>query len=254
MKVIIISLIFILSLKASILDEYYIFQAQKNYKKNQFEKSIAYYKKIENKSSKIYYNMGNISYKLENYSQAIKYYENMKYEKSKKINHKKFHNMANAYMKINNIKKAKNYYQKALKIKKHPITIKNLHIANKMLLLALAKKKNKFISGTSNEGQIELSNTNPVSKEGNDDNNVNTLIKNRSGDLFLSKNLIENIQLKKFKDANNQTQNTKQNSTSYFSQLEERKWDNILKKRKMNTLLIPLDIKGEVYEDITKPW
>lgn len=268
MKYIILLFLFLYTtLDADIIDDYYILQAQKNHNTNELVKAMEYYKKIKSKTPQIYYNMGNISYEQKDYINAIDYYQRIKLEQTnlKELNYKKFHNIANSYMQTNDIKKAKEYYQKALKINQHADTIKNLNLANKLIQLSLEKEKEKKdaaknIAGISLEGFLEFNDNELMSKEGNEDNNKLIIFNEntpKNNTVNASENIKETIELKAFEDEDNTNKLQKiikQSDTNYFSQIEERKWDNLLKKRKTNTLIIPLNIKRETNENNTKPW
>jgi len=97
---------------ASIIDFYYLKEANKAYKTQNYTKSAKYYKKLT-PSIYSYINLAASHYKNKEYSNAMKYYALIE-STNPKIKQIIFYNMANCAVKLKKYDRAKTYYQQAL--------------------------------------------------------------------------------------------------------------------------------------------
>lgn len=254
--------IFILNIYcfANVFDDYFLFQAQTRYKENNLKESLKYYKKIENKSDYILYNMGNILYKQKKYKEAITLYKKIDI---KKLKYKTLHNLGNSYAKLDNYTEAIKFYEEALDINDNSDTKINLNFMKTLEKIKEEKEKKKKskikekIDIRLRSGQNEIDNIDDkdfkdITEEINGTTQKKELIidKNNISQLA-SKNIDEEYNLKD--DKNIITKKLYKNSDANFTNLEEKKWDKSLKNRSMNSLIIPLT-KGTSDETIKYPW
>lgn len=243
MKVVILMFIFYACSYANFLDPLYIYQAQKQYDKHKLIRAFDIYSKIDNKTDNIYYNMANILYRQKKYTQAIEYYKKIN---SQKLMARKLSNIANCYIGLNQIKRAISFYEESLKFEKLNHTIKNLQTAHKIQEEEKKKELNK------NKGY-----RGEAPEEFGDDNSSNNIYKKHEIKLLnINKNNIsklnqsretETIEIAKQKD-NNITKKILDDKID-FSDNEESKYNKILEKRKLHTLLMPLGLKKEKHEN-----
>lgn len=254
MRIFLIILFLSIFLKANVfLDDYYIYQTNKFYEKKEYEKALKYLEKIENKNSKIFYNMGNILYIQGKYEEAIDYYEKVK---DLELKHQINHNMANSYVKLQNYEKAIEFYKKALEYKNDEKTKYNLE------LIKLKKE------------EIDKENQRILIKESCPVKSFGTLVELHEETIFdkfdfdedkpmykakideTKENIVSNIKtddtqrdiLLDEKDNNIKSQKAKFELNPYF----EQKWDKNIQEDSLKTLLVPLE-KG-VISDNKKPW
>jgi Ca-activated chloride channel family protein len=126
---------------AALLDFMDIKEAKQAYEKKEYEKSAQLYDNYAKSSNhgESYYNAGNAFYKAGKYKEAIKNYEEAKFD-DKISRAKNLSNMGNAYVKMGgeeNLKKAVEAYEASLKMYEDKDTRENLEAVKK----ALQKKK-----------------------------------------------------------------------------------------------------------------
>ncbi len=252
-------LIFIvqLSLNASFFDELNLFKAQVEYKNENYKSSLNLYKKIENKSNKIYYNMGNILYKQKLYEKAIITYKKIN---SLELNHKKLHNIANCYLALDKLDIAIAFYKSALKFQDNKDTKFNLakaiDIQNKRIDIQKQEQLKRKIQEDGALAKIGKKEIDKFDDSNNHDKGTTSKeeenIKRKSDNISNLKNKqqIEDIKSIVGLDING----TKEKSVNkqHLSNLEEDKWNKTLKNKTIHTLLIPLKNKG--MKNDKQPW
>ncbi len=116
------SQIFVIDSKASsLLDWFYIQNANENIKNGDYQNAIANYKKLES-SDEVNFNIGNSFYLDGNYSEAI---ENFK-KVSDDLKQKALYNIGNSKVKLNDLNGAKESYENALQISEQANIRENL--------------------------------------------------------------------------------------------------------------------------------
>ncbi|CAM3893050.1 tetratricopeptide repeat protein [Arcobacter cloacae] len=254
MKIFLIILFLSIYLKANVfLDDFYSYQANKFYEKKEYETTLKYLEKIENKNSKIFYSMGNILYIQGKYEEAIDYYEKVK---DLELKHQINHNMANSYVKLQNYEKAIEFYKKALEYKNDEKTKYNLE---------LIKLKKEEIDKENQRSLIKE--TCPVKSFGalvelHEDTIFDRFNFDEDKPMYKAKidetkeNIVSNIKSDDMqrdivldeKDNNIKSQKAKFELNPYF----EQKWDKNIQEDSLKTLFVPLE-KG-VISDNKKPW
>jgi len=237
---------------ASVVDDYYTYKAQDYYTKGDLKNSFIYYEKIENKSDGVVYNMANILYQTHNYKEAIVLYEKIT---SLKLLEKKWYNLANSYVQMKQYSKAVYYYQKLLQKQNDKDAKANLILVQNQIkeeYLQLLKKQKDLPNKKGDKYEESFEDSELVSTKMVEGKNSNIANKENISHLF-SSNQKGKIY---FKDipVNTKLQILQNSTEDKFTPIEEKKWDNLLKKKKIDSLIIPLNKKGVLNEDITYPW
>ncbi len=255
MKIILLLTITNIFLFGNIFDQYNLYNAQVEYKNNNYNKSLKYYKKIEDKTDKIYYNIGNILYKQKLYQKAITSYKKIN---STNLNYKKLHNIANCYIQLNKIDLAIVFYKSALKFKSDKDTKYNLILALDIQekIAILKKEKIKLARIKANIKARDGNRQIDMFKDGDKKEKLTSgiikdiIIKSNNISMIKSKQINKNIEFVKKIDINGTKDN--KNIKHQLSRLEENKWNKSLSNKTINTLLIPLENKGT--KNATYPW
>jgi tetratricopeptide (TPR) repeat protein len=128
---------------AILFDFAHISKGNTLYKQNRYLDAINEYKKIDNKSPELYYNIANCYYKLNNYQEAINNY-NKVLTNDEKLYSKALHNIGNSFFMLSNYEYALKSYESSLKIEYKENTEDNL-ILTKKILLKNRKKTKKIV-------------------------------------------------------------------------------------------------------------
>jgi tetratricopeptide (TPR) repeat protein len=238
----------------SMFDDYYSYKAQNYYLAGDSESALSFYQKVEKKSDITHYNIANILYHQKNYQEAIKEYEKIT---TKKILEKKWYNLANSYAKIDQFSKAIYYYEKVVQKSENQKAKENLEVVQehiKQELLKLLKNEKSGFKGAGTEESIadeyedlEIDEEKIVesnsSNIGNKNNISNLLGVNQKEQIYL-KEIPENLLIKVLGKSKEKD----------FTTMQEQKWDELLKEKKTDSLIIPLNKKGVLDEDIKYPW
>ncbi len=242
-------LIFIISISAfaSILDFKYINAAKEAYQNGDYKKAIENYIKVEDKNDKILFNLADSYYKAKEYEKAFRLYREIK---DKNLEFKKLHNMGNTLAHLGKIDEAIRVYEKALKIKEDKDTRFNLELLKKMKKNQKKKQNNK----NNKQNKNNKKNNNKQNKNSNQ-NNKNKKDQNKSNKENSKENK-NNKQKNQNKGKKDKKLKPKPNlKPAPISNMEVRKYEKMLNKRGVNTLLLPLNTKGErKYENNINPW
>jgi len=113
------------SAEASLLDFYYLNQANKAYSQKEYKKAAQEFEKVT-PSQQSYLNIANSYYHNKQYQTAMKYYTQIQ-TKDRTLKQKLYFNMANCASHLKHYDRAKNYYQKALALGFHNESFENLN-------------------------------------------------------------------------------------------------------------------------------
>ncbi len=250
-----------------IFDDYHLYKANGYISQNEYQKALEHYEKVENKTATIYYNLGNLYYLQGEYQKAITAYKQVN---EATLEFQTLHNLGNSYVKTNQIDKAMMSYQKAILLKNDKATKTNLE-----LLLASQKKelekkkrsakgkqtsqekngKNKgSIGGQEDFDGMENRDNGEVSKQGKSVQKKNP--KDPKENQRTTTSALQGEQkIEPIGSNKGATTSSKQRKRlEMLAHNEEKKWETIIEKRKLNTLLIPLNQKGVADENIDNPW
>jgi len=118
--------------ESSVLDFYYLNQANTNYQKGLYKKAAIEFTKVS-PSTKTYYNIASSYYKAGQYKHAIKYYTQIR-TKDKTLKQKIYYNLGNCAVKLKKYDRAKTYYKYALYLGDDSDALYNLTLIRKLKL------------------------------------------------------------------------------------------------------------------------
>ena len=214
-------------LNAGIVDEFKLFNANRQYKKSHFKKALNEYLQIEPKNDTVYFNIANCYYRLGKYQKAIDYYRLIK---EPKLNAKKLYNIGNAYVMQKNYLKAVLFYKNALRFSKDKKIKENLKYAQKRLIimqdimLSQAKCAATF---------KELDNF--------DDENVSKDLKEAKYKKVQKFNITNSLYKRTDDFAESLKSDANKTKTVNQHELEINRAGNRLKEKNLRTILIPIE-------------
>ncbi len=256
MKKLFLFFIMIFALNASMLDFSYLKKAKEAYEKGDFDKAITSYQKIKKPNDEVRFNLADSYYKKGKYQKAAELYKSIE---DKKLQFQKLHNLGNCYANLKKIDEGIKAYEKALKIKEDKDTRYNLELLKKMKKKQKQQKKqnkNKKDKKQDKKNRQNSSDDKKQNKKKSDKNKKDKKSKKNKE----SKNR-QNSKKKKNKKRENRQERkkmAKQKSKPKkepISDMEVRKYNKMLNKRGINTLMLPLETKkGEKHNENIKPW
>lgn len=236
---------------ASLSDDLYIYKGIAAYKNKEYKKAYENFKKIENKTDEILYNMANSLYKSKEYKKAIAVYTKIEDEK---LAHKKYHNLANTYISMENYEKAIEFYKLALKYKNDEKTKFNLDLSENIyeeIKLEKIKRDNITNQMCKVGNRTIWSFIEPKDVELKEDKKLSFLLRfDNISNLKLDKK--ENIYIGEGKREDDNKTVIRSKEKLKIDTYQKQKWDRRVEDKSINTLLIPME-KG-VVSDSKKPW
>lgn len=222
-----------LSLHATPFDYFYLYKADSFTKDGKTNDALYCYNQIKNKTDDINYNIGNLLYKERSYEKAINAYKKIT---DTKLKYQTLHNLGNSYAKAGKVDNAIKSYEEALRIKKDKDTLFNLKLLRN-------KKEDENQDSNYKNKQDENQDNKKV-----DEQNKNKEKSNQQEDM---KNINQQLKEDKIQKEKVQRQVKK---TGELSDLEEKKWSQILENREVRTFMVPISNNGEKNEQNIKPW
>ncbi len=247
-------------LSASLFDFSYLSDAKEAYAQKEYEKAEKLYQKVEGDESK--FNQADSLYMQKKYKEALDIYDSISDEK---LAFKRLHNMGNSYAQLGKIDKAIESYEKALKIKEDEDTKFNLEFLKKKKKEQEKKdKKDKDKKDKDKKDKDKKNDKNKKdeknrdSKDKKDKESKDKQDKKKKEDEEKKKQeeqkKKQEEQKKKQEDKDKQPQESNQTKAQPpISNMEERKWQKMLNQKGVNTLMLPLNNKGE-NSDKKNPW
>jgi len=248
------------------LDFYTLHKAESAYKAGRYVESARLYDKLaKTKGDSARLNAGDAWYKAGDYAKAKERFEKIT---DRSLRFQKWHNLGNTYAHLGKIERAIEAYKKALKIKDDPDTRYNLQLLQK------AQKKRKKSSSQQNGAQKKRKQKEKKShKSGSKRNNQQN---KKSSDKKRDQNKKENKKSsKKAKNGHAKEQKRQQKKTQKsernrqkaqqmqqhmkeepISDMELRKWEKMLKQRRIRTLMLPMNRSEQPRrsDDAIHPW
>lgn len=238
--------------KASLLNFKTIEEAKKSYESENYKDAIKAYKEV-NKTPQTYYNLANSYYKNKEYKKAIETYKNV-VTKDENLEYKKLHNMGNSYAYMNKFDDAIKMYEKALKIKDDKDTKENLETLKKMKQKEQNKKNQENKQNQNKKDDKKEQKQKSENKE-NQKNDKNSKEKNKDKKDENQKSKQEDKSNKK--STKKEKDNAKQHSelkNQEISNIEEKKWMEILKNQKTPSLLRKYETKSAENSNDENPY
>ena len=267
MRVVLLLLCTIAFLHAGIFDFLEVDKAHKHYENKDYKTAIKSYKKLESKEG-ARYDLANSYYKNKQYKKALESYEKIT---DKNLEFKKLHNLGNTYANLGKIDDAIKSYEAALKIKKDKDTQYNLDLLKKQKKKQQKKRKKDQKKKKQNKKQNDKNQKNKKGQKDKKNQNKQKSKKDQNKNNQKKKN-----KQKQKQDQQNKNQKKTQNRDKKkskpeakkqqkkqplgnikkappISNMEERKYKNMLDNRGVNTLMLPLKSKGDLQNE-TNPW
>ncbi len=260
-KIVLIPLLSI-SLWGSILDFKYLNEAKEAYQNREYQKANELYGKVKNDEAK--FNQADALYRAKKYKEAIEQYKSIK---EPNLKAKALHNIGNSYAKMKKIDEAIKTYEEALKLNNDEDTRFNLELLKKKKKEQEKKQKQKSKDNKkdkdkkdkkqqkSKNNQKNKNSKDKKQQQQNSSNENNQTKKSQEEKKRKEEEPKEKQKQKKAQKQNRQqAKMAEQNQTQPpISNMEERKWQKMLNKRGVNTLMIPLNSKGAKQHE-TNPW
>ena len=269
---------------ASLFDFLTVKKAQEAYDNKAYAKAEKLYQNLEGDEAR--FNEADALYHQKHYKEALAKYGEVK---SEKLSFKKLYNMGNSYAQLKKIDEAIESYEKALKIKDDADARHNLELLKKKKK-EQKKKQNKKNNKKDDKKQKDKDKKNKDKKEqdkkeqdkkqkegGKDSDKQKDAQKNKPMNPKDKKSDAQKKEEQKKQEAQKKKEAQKQKDKEQekkekekekqqeakataqaqkntpISKMEERKWQKMLNKRGVNTLMIPLPNKGEKRNE-TNPW
>jgi Ca-activated chloride channel family protein len=145
--------------QASILDDYHLTRAYKNYQKSDFNSTRRHLKQIQTPSLQSRITLANTYYRQRAFKKAIKTYKSIR-STSPDIKQALYYNIGNAYAMLESYDKAKIYYTKTLQLgadadAEHNLRLVALLSDKKSASLGIAHPKSQDSSSSKSESQEE---------------------------------------------------------------------------------------------------
>ena len=267
---IIISLTTPLILSASLLDFRELDQAAKAVLEGNYTKAVEAYERVEEKSDEVIYDEANSYYKLKEYKKAKELYSSIQKES---LAFNKWHNLGNTHAQLGEIDEGIKAYEEALKIKEDKDTRFNLELLKKKKKEQEQKKKDnkdkkKDDKKDNKDKKKEDDKKNQDKKNKDSDNKDKKSDKQKKEDEKKKKEQDKKDKAQKEKDKkkddkkkdnkNDKSDKEKQKAEAQMkkepiSDKELRKYQKMLDQRGINTLMVPLETKGDDNHEL-KPW
>jgi Ca-activated chloride channel family protein len=249
--------------------------ARQAYERGQYDKAARLYEEVAKEGSdEAKFDAADAYYKMGKYEKALELYRDVK---SKNLQFEKLHNMGNCYAKLGKIDEGIKAYEAALKIKEDEDTRFNLELLRKLKKEQKREKekktqqKNEKRNNENGNGKQNENKNSGKSKERQQRKQKNRQQqqnqKNQSEQSQKDENRKEasdrkRNETKKRKDQNQKSDGNRENEMKRkmpkeepISEMELRKWNKVLNRRGIHTLMLPMQTqKGERSEDETTPW
>ena len=278
-----ITLTFLLSttLFGGLLDFQKLEHAKSSYEEGKYSESVQQYNAVDDKSDALHYNVGNAYYKDKKYDKAIAEFKQVQ---TPELKPKALHNMGNAYAQSKKVDEAIKAYEEALKLSDDEDTQFNLDLLKK------EKKKQQKQDKKDQNDQDKKDQQNQDKKDQKKKDQQNQDKKDQKQNDKKSKDQQKNDQKsqdqKDQKSKENQENKQKEKSKEQeakekkereekakeekkkkeeaeaaqgepkalpISDMQERKYEKMLDKRGIKTLMVPLKTQGG-HDDETTAW
>jgi len=269
------------TLFGGLLDFHTLDTAKNSYEAGEYEKSAESYNSLANKNDDVHYNLGNAYYRDKKYEKAISEFKQVQ---SPELKAKALHNTGNAYAQSKKVDEAIKSYEEALNLGADEDTQFNLNLLKKEKEKQ-QKQKNKDQQDNKDKNQQDKKDQKDKDQQDQKDQDN----KDKQSDDQKSKDQKKSDQKsQEQKDKENQENKQKQDEKSEeqkaqekkereekakeeqkkkeeaeaaqgepkelpISDMQERKYEKMLDKRGIKTLMVPLKTKGG-HDDETTAW
>jgi Ca-activated chloride channel family protein len=245
MKTLITLLALNILLSASLLDFSYLDDAKEAYEKKEYTKAEKLYQKVEGDEAR--FNEADTLYKQKKYQEALDLYHSIE---SEQLAFEKQHNIGNCYAQLQKIDEGIEAYKEALKLKKDADTQFNLELLKKKKEQQQKKENKQDKKDDKNKKSKDKQEKNKEQKE----NNKKSENEKKKEEQQQKKKDKKDKKKKKEDEKKQDAQKAKENKPQPpISDMEERKYQKMLNQKGINTLMLPLNDKGEENDNIN-PW
>ena len=251
-------------LSAGVFDFVTLKEAKEAYEKGEYKKAASLYEKIAKEGSdEARFNAADALYKAGDYKGALKMFESVA---STDLKFEKLHNMGNCYAKLGEIDKGIKAYEEALNIKEDKDTRFNLELLKKLKQKqkrqkkkSQNKKQNREKNGkdrnSSSSGEKSQNSGHSGEKGEKKGDNSGSKNKQKKGGRNMKQQKAEKERQKSYKRKESAKMGRAETKKEQISDMELRKWNKELNRRKIQTLMLPLETRpnrGEENEET--PW
>lgn len=258
------------TLFGGVLDFRTLEKAKEAYAGENYSESAALYDSFDNKNDDLHFNLGDAYYKDKKYDEALKQYEQVQ---KPELKAKTLHNMGNTYAKMGKTDEAISSYEEALKLGEDEDTRFNLELLKKQKKEQDKKdqdQENKDKKNDDQKKQDDQKNQNSKDDQKKDDGSKQDQKENQSDSKEQQKQN-EKEQQQKEQEEKEKEQQSKEDEASKkeksekeqgemkpgdvkeepISDMQERKYEKMLDKRGIKTLMVPLKTEGAPHEEKT---
>lgn len=239
---------------ASLFDFMTVNKAKEAYENKEYQKAEKFYQNLEGDEAR--FNEADALYHQKKYKEALEKYETIK---SDKLTFQKLYNMGNSYAQMKKIDEGIDAYEKALKIKKDSNLEHNLELLKKKKKEQEKKKKENKKDKKNQKDKNQKNQKKDSDKKGDKSKKEDEAKEKEKQKAKKEKESQKEKEAKKAKEDKkdkkdkNASKPQEAKKDTPISNVEERKWQKMLNKRGVNTLMIPLPNKGEKRNE-TNPW
>ena len=260
-----LSLLVSTTLFGGLLDFRTLKNAEEAYANKQYSEAAALYESIDDKNDDLRYNLGDAYYKAKKYDEALEQYKQV--QKSE-LQTKTLHNIGNAYANTKKIDEAIAAYEEALKIGDDEDTKFNLELLKKEKEQQEKQEKNEENKGQEKEKEDqdkEEDQQDSGDDKSKDQKSDEESDKEKEDEQSDSKRDQDQREQAPKEDQANEDEESKQDESEKeqeemkqgdakkepISAMQERKYEKMLEKRGIKTLMVPLETEGEPHEETT---
>ncbi len=251
------------TLFGGLLDFRTLEKAKEAYANAQYGEAAALYESIDDKNDDLIYNLGDAYYKDKKYKEALKQFEQVK---KAELRAKSLHNMGNAYANTKQVDKAIAAYEEALKLGEDEDTRFNLELLKKQKQEQQKQdqKDQKNQNKDDQDQQKQNQNGQDQQKKNDQQKNDQTSDEKSKQEQQEKQSDTKSEQDEKEKQAK-EDKASKDNASEEetkamkegeakeepISDMQERKYEKMLDKRGIRTLMVPLKTEGAQDEETT---
>jgi len=262
-KIILLSLLTGTTLFGGLLDFRTLEKAKEAYVNEQYGEAAALYESIEDKNDDLRYNLGDAYYKEKKYDEALKQYEQV--QKSA-LRAKALHNMGNAYANTQKTDEAIAAYEEALQLGDDEDTRFNLELLKKQKEEQEKQdqsqedkdqdkedQEKKDDQQNSEDEQKKDQNSDEESEQEKDDKQSDSKSEQEKKEQEEKEKQAKEDEESKKDESEKEQSEMKQGEAKEepISEMQERKYEQMLDKRGIKTLMVPLKTEGDPHEETT---
>ena len=251
-----------LFLYGGLLDFQVLDNAKTSYDAAQYDESANLYNTLENKDDAVHYNMGNAYYKDKDYVKAIAEFKQVN---TPELKAKALHNLGNAYAQSKKVDEAITSYEEALKLQEDEDTKFNLELLKKQKEEQEKKKdqdkkddQNKDDQKKDQEEKDQKKDDQKNKKDqkkGDDQKDQDNSDDQKSEEEKQQEAQEKEKKAKEEKEKNDKEEKMNEEDVKAqatpISDMQERKYEKMLDKRGIKTLMVPLKTEGGRDEETT---